>query len=237
VEGDGMNSAGVIFDGDDTLWETMPVYTKAKQEFFSEMASLGFDRQEVESTFESTDVANVSRLGFTKHRFPTSMAETYQAFCNKYRRAAEDAIEQRVKGIGYSVFGDPPIVFDHAQGVLSQLRPHYKLILATKGDREVQQAKINLSGLADFFSEIYILDHKTDKELQHIVKDSGLEVGRSWIVGNSLRSDINPGLRVGLKAIWIPYHTWDYEEDVEPNSQLVYKVNSLAGSLSILLPE
>jgi putative hydrolase of the HAD superfamily len=232
-----MNSAGVIFDGDDTLWETMPVYTKAKQEFFSEMASLGFNRQEVESIFESTDVANVSKLGFTKHRFPTSMAETYQSFCNKYRRAAEDAIEQRVKGIGYSVFDNPPIVFDHVQQVLSQLRPHYKLILATKGDREVQQAKIDHSGLADFFSEIYILDHKTDKEIRHIVEDSELEVGRSWMIGNSLRSDINPGLRVGLKAIWIPYYTWDYEEDVEPNSQLVYKVDSLPESLSILLTE
>jgi putative hydrolase of the HAD superfamily len=129
------------------------------------------------------------------------------------------------------------VIFDHAQLVLSQLRPHYKLILATKGDHEVQQAKIDHSGLADFFSSIYILDHKTDKELGNIVEDCKLDVSRSWIIGNSLRSDINPGLRIGLKAIWIPYYTWDYEEDIEPNSKFVYKVDSLAESLNILLPE
>lgn len=232
-----MKSSGIIFDGDDTLWETMPVYTSAKQEFFREMSSLGFNPREVESIFESTDVANVTRLGFTKDRFPTSMAETYQSFCDKYQRPSEITIEQRIKGIGYSVFDRPPVVFEHAQRVLSQLRPHYKLILATKGDHEVQQSKINHSGLADFFSSIYILDHKTDEELRNIAEECELSVSRSWIIGNSLKSDINPGLRVGLKAIWIPYYTWDYEEDVEPNSEFVYKVDSLEESLAILLPE
>jgi putative hydrolase of the HAD superfamily len=232
-----MNSAGIIFDGDDTLWETMPVYTQAKGEFFREMSTLGFDQQEVERIFESTDVANVNRLGFTKHRFPTSMAETYRSFCDKYKCLVDDVIEERMRGIGYSVFERPPVVFDHAERVLIRLRPHYRLILATKGEREVQQAKIDRSGLADLFSSIYILDHKTDKELRHIIEDSKLDVNCSWIIGNSLRSDINPGLRVGLKAIWIPYYTWDYEEDVEPNSKLVYKVDSLKESLDILLPE
>lgn len=232
-----MKSAGIIFDGDDTLWETMPVYTQAKEEFFREMSTLGFDRQEVERLFEHTDVENVNRLGFTKHRFPTSMAETYRSFCDKYQCLADDTIEERMRGLGYSVFDRPPVVFDHAERTLARLRPHYKLILATKGDQEVQQSKIDHSGLANQFSSIYILDHKTDKELRHIVEDCGLDVTSSWAIGNSLRSDINPGLRIGLKAIWIPYYTWDYEEDVEPNSKLMYKVDSLEESLAILLPE
>lgn len=232
-----MKAAGIIFDGDDTLWETMPVYTSAKQEFFREMSTLGFNPREVENIFESTDVANVSRLGFTKHRFPTSMVETYQSFCDKYRRPAETTVEQRVKEIGYSVFDRPPMVFEHAQRVLAQLHPHYKLILATKGDHEVQQSKIDHSGVDDFFSSIYILNHKTDEELRNITEDCELDVGRSWVIGNSLKSDINPGLLVGLRAIWIPYYTWDYEEDVEPNSKFVYKVDSLEESLAILLPE
>jgi putative hydrolase of the HAD superfamily len=232
-----MSFTGIIFDGDDTLWETMPIYTRAKREFFGEMSSLGFDPQEVENVFETTDVANVSRLGFTKHRFPSSMAETYRSFCDKYQRVAENAVEQRMRGIGYNVFDSPPMVFDSAPRVLARLRSHYKLILATKGDHEVQQSKIAQSGLADFFASIYVLDHKSERELSQILEECELDVSNSWIIGNSLKSDINPGLRLGLKAVWIPYYTWDYEEDVEPNSKFMYKVESLEDSLKILLPE
>lgn len=232
-----MSSAGIIFDGDDTLWEMMPVYTKAKREFFSEMSSLGFDSQEVESVFESTDVANVNRLGFTKHRFPTSMAETYRLFCEKYQHAAEETVEQQMRRIGYRVFDRPPRIFNNAERILTRLRPYYKLILATKGDREVQQAKFDHSGLAGYFASIYLLDQKTDRELRQIIEECDLDVHNSWSIGNSLRSDINPGLRLGLKAIWIPYYTWDYEEDVEPDSKFVYKVDSLEESLKILISE
>jgi hypothetical protein len=88
-----MSSAGIIFDGDDTLWYTMPIYTKAKQEFFYEMSALGFDPQEVERAFEQTDAENVSRFGFSKRRFPTSMAETYQLFCTKHRFPLDEAVK------------------------------------------------------------------------------------------------------------------------------------------------
>jgi putative hydrolase of the HAD superfamily len=232
-----MKSIGIIFDGDDTLWETMPVYTAAKEEFFKEMSLIGFEPQEVEKAFESRDVANVRKLGFTKHRFPTSMAETYQFFCGKYNFAAEEVVEQRMKGIGYSVFAKPPLVFPYAEQVLSKLHFRYKLILATKGEKEIQQSKVEHSGLSKYFSKIYFLDQKTEHELRQISQDCELDIPNSWIIGNSLKSDINPGLRIGLKAIWIPYYTWEYEEDEHPTSDSLYKVHSLSDCLDILFPE
>ena len=41
---DGAKRKGVIFDGDDTLWETMPLYTGAKERFYGLMGASGFDR-------------------------------------------------------------------------------------------------------------------------------------------------------------------------------------------------
>ena len=35
---------GVVFDVDDTLWETMPLDTGAKQWFYRLVAKTGFDR-------------------------------------------------------------------------------------------------------------------------------------------------------------------------------------------------
>src|SRR4051794_22098441 len=63
----------VIFDGDDTLWRTMPLYTASKQRFFALMDNLGFDSKAVENDFEARDIKNVSAWGFTVERFRRSM--------------------------------------------------------------------------------------------------------------------------------------------------------------------
>ena len=39
-----------------------------------------------------------------------------------------------------------------------------------------------------------------------------LDPGRSWMVGNSIKSDVNPALAAGLGAIFIPNaNTWALE--------------------------
>jgi len=231
-----IQQAGVIFDGDDTLWETSIFYKEAKEEFFHEMADLGFNYKEVEEFFNKTDLANVAKFGFTKKRFPTSMAETYRAFCKRYSYKNENDTERKLTTIGNGVFQRKPILLGHADSVLKKLQPHYKLILATKGDLEVQKAKISHSGLGSFFERIYILEHKTEREMQRIVDENQLDIGRSWKIGNSLKSDINPALNIGLKAIWIPYHyTWAYEEAETQESSNFHKASSLEEALKFLL--
>lgn len=231
-----MQRPGIIFDGDDTLWETSIFYKEAKEKFFLEMADLGFDCKEVEEFFDKTDLANVVKFGFTKKRFPTSMAETYRAFCEQYNYKNETDTELRLTTIGSGVFQRKPILLDDAEYVLKELKPHYELILATKGDSEVQKDKISHSGLASHFHRIYILDHKTETELRNIVNENKFNISKSWAIGNSLKSDINPALNIGLKAIWIPYHyTWAYEEAEPQESPNFHKASSLKEILNFLL--
>jgi putative hydrolase of the HAD superfamily len=232
-----MISDGIIFDGDDTLWETAPLYTRAKEEFFARMAALGFDPLEVQKTFQLIDVANVDRFGFSKERFPTSMAETYRLFCQKHETILDLTIETAMRNIGNSVFNAVPTPCDSAEFVLNCLVGHYKLILATKGDREIQRAKIERSNLARFFDAIYILDRKTAQDIERITEECELRVRTSWVIGDSLRSDINPALEVGLNAIWIPKSSWAYEDDIIPKSDQFYKLHELSDSLSLLIRE
>lgn len=228
---------GVIFDGDDTLWETAPLYARAKQEFFNKMSSLGYDRRDVERDFHNIDVANVDRLGFSKHRFATSMVETYRLFCNRSSLPYERSIERKIEAIAYGIFGNTLTTYECAEHVLARLWSHYKLILATKGDEEIQLAKIDQSGLAHFFSSIQILDHKTEREFRRIAEECKLDISSSWVVGDSLRSDINPALEVGFRAIWIPNDAWAYENADVPDSDRLFKVNALQDSLRLLIPE
>lgn len=231
-----MKVPGIIFDGDDTLWETASLYASAKEEFFREMSSLGFELQEVQETFKNIDVANVDRFGFSMHRFPLSMAETYNLFCDKHSLAAEQGVTERVTSIGYSVFTKFPENCAYALEVLAQLQPHFRLILATKGDYEVQHSKINQSKLGPFFYSIYILEHKTPHELQRISEACDLDILQSWVIGDSLKSDINPALRAGFRTIWIQKDTWEYEKDEQIISDKFFKVETLDNSLRLLLP-
>jgi putative hydrolase of the HAD superfamily len=45
-----------------------------------------------------------------------------------------------------------------------------------------------------------------------------LKPERTWMVGNSPKSDINPALEIGLNAVFIPHsHTWTLErQEIRP---------------------
>jgi putative hydrolase of the HAD superfamily len=229
-----MNRNAIIFDGDDTLWETMSHYSTAKEEFLKQMISCGFDRLAASAQFETIDVNNVRGMGFSRHRFPHSMVETYRYFCKRIGNRLDQQIEEAIRQIGYRVFDMPPIVFEDAAYVLESLKSSHCLILATKGDREVQTGKINQSGLAHYFDAIYIFEQKGMAEFKTIIDDRGLSTRSCWSIGNSLRSDINPALEVGLSAIWIPRHTWDYEIAEESANPRFYKADRLIDCLEIL---
>jgi len=41
----------------------------------------------------------------------------------------------------------------------------------------------------------------------------GMEPERTWMIGNSPKSDINPALAAGLNAVFVPHaHTWVLEK-------------------------
>ena len=45
-----------------------------------------------------------------------------------------------------------------------------------------------------------------------LVAGEGLDPTRTWMIGNSIKSDVNPALAVGLGAVFIPNdNTWALE--------------------------
>jgi len=207
-------ATAAVFDGDDTLWRTQPLYTSAKRRFFHEMELLGFDPLKVEPLFDRVDIANVRRFGYSKTRFPNSMVETYRRLCRAQRIRPSRLVMPKLEGIGASVFAAAAEIYEGAPAVLAALRSwRVHLALVTKGDRAVQEKRIAESGLAEFFDQVAIVEEKTEHELLQVLERAGSRPDSSWAVGNSVRSDVNPALRVGMFAIWIPNETWHYEAD------------------------
>jgi putative hydrolase of the HAD superfamily len=201
----------IIFDGDDTLWRTMPLYTAAKQRFFALTANLGFDAKCVEEEFEARDMENVSAWGFTVERFRRSMVETYEAFARRQGKSPTLRIEQRISQVATSVVRNKTRPMPRAKEVLRALHGRWRLVLLTKGEYALQERRVAESGFNEFFERTVIVEHKNRETFLQVVRELDATPERTWSVGDSLRSDIMPALEAGLNAVWIPQETWGYE--------------------------
>ena len=197
------------------------------------MSRLGFPKNEVLEKLDEIDIAHITKQGFAKERYPFSLIKTYHYYIKKAGRKIDPKIEELVAGIGWKVFRQVPERVKGVDEVLNQVKKRFFLILATLGDPEIQHKKILHSGLKSYFSAIYVLKHKTIEEYQQILEEHKLNKEETWIIGNSVRSDLNPGLRLGLNCILIPASTWKFEEE-KPFSDQYIQINALTEILEYL---
>lgn len=201
----------LVFDGDDTLWRTMPLYTTAKRRFFAYMVELGFDAKCVEDAFEARDVKNVAAWGFTVERFRRSMVETFEEFIRRKGEAPTLRTAERVSRIATSVSRNKTRRMPGAREILQQLRGRCRLVLLTKGEYALQEQRIAESGLGEFFERVVIVEHKDRSTFEQVQRELHSPAASMWSIGDSLRSDVRPALQAGLNAVWIPQETWGYE--------------------------
>jgi FMN phosphatase YigB (HAD superfamily) len=139
------------------------------------------------------------------------MRETYEHFRRSAGAVPDPAVADRAAGIGRAVFDAVPLVRDDAREALERLRQSYRLVLFTAGDAEVQRHRIDQTGLGQHFDAIYVTPQKSDDTWCEMIQRLGVHVHASWSVGNSVRSDINPALRRGLRSIVVAGKSWEYE--------------------------
>jgi putative hydrolase of the HAD superfamily len=91
------------------------------------------------------------------------------------------------------------------------------MILITKGDLQHQERKISESGLAPHFLATEVVSEKDDATYRRVLARHGIDPTRFLMIGNSLKSDIAPVLRLGGLAAHVPYHlTWEHERLATP---------------------
>jgi putative hydrolase of the HAD superfamily len=204
--------AAVIFDGDDTLWSTEILYDKARGDAREVVEAAGLDGAEWEQLARVIDVANVAHFQYSPKRFPTSCVQAYEELCASRELIPCNDTIQRVRKAANSVFARDPAVDPHAVEVLCTLRRRrVRLALLTKGDAVVQEQRVDRSGLRDHFDIIRIVDQKTPAGLATLALELGAPLANTWMVGNSVRSDILPALEASLRTIWLNAHVWEHE--------------------------
>lgn len=227
AEAPGGATLTLIFDGDDTLWKTMPLYSNAKRRFFALLKSRGLDEFAVASEFETRDVDNVARLGFTLRRFELSMVQTYRKFNTSASPRIRAADLDRIRKIVQSIAASDARPRRDAATVLRSLRQKHRLILATKGAGQVQRRRIEASGLSQFFERIFIVRQKDADTFLSMTKRLRVLPSHAVSIGNSARSDVLPAIAAGMQAIWIPNTTWAYEDVELPKLEELVVITSL----------
>ena len=95
---------------------------------------------------------------------------------------------------------------------MAYLQPRHDLTLFTKGHAEEQKLKLDRSGLNVYFGHTAIVKEKDAPAYRRLVEERGLDPARTWMVGNSPKSDINPALAAGINAVFVPHdRTWHLE--------------------------
>ncbi len=148
---------------------------------------------------------------FSQKRFPSACAKVYESYFPGCPRAAKKEAYE----IGKTVFSSESPFKEGAENVLDFLKyKKDKLILLTKGDKEIQSKKIKDKKLERWFgNSTYIVDDKSAFYFQRVLDSEKIPTLKNvFSVGNSFKSDIEHALEIGLSGIYISERRWDFEK-------------------------
>jgi putative hydrolase of the HAD superfamily len=211
-----MRKQNILFNLDDTLVYCNRYFNQVIELFVNQMSSWfdQFTRNEIQHKQLELDLESVKEYGLSSERFPESFVGTYKYFCDKTGKEKKKSDMEYVRELGFGVFKIPVEPIPYMNETLQILKEEgHELYLHTGGDEANQRRKITQLELTTFFEHrIFISEFKDTTALSDILKTIDADPKKTWMVGNSLRTDIVPALEKQINAIYIPAETeWKYD--------------------------
>ena len=198
----------LLFDADDTLWENNVHFERAFEAFVTFLNHERLSPQEIRDVLDKFERAGISSQKYGSRAFADSLVQTYQ----EITASRDDGELAAVQQFGLRILEIEMELIEGVEETLEALRPHHDLLLVTKGDLEEQRLKIDRARISGLFDAHVITQEKRTETYRDIAESLDLEPDRSWMIGNSTRSDIQPALEAGLHAVFIPHEmTWHLE--------------------------
>ncbi len=199
----------ILIDADDTLWENNIFFEKSIDHFITQLEHLGYTREYIRHILNETEKRNIRQHGYGVRSFRRSLEDTYLKLAGN---AARREIVQEIERLAVELEATPPHIMDGVPETLAYLAKHHRLVLLTKGEAAEQAAKVERSGLQSYFDAIEIVMEKDAAVYERMIEQFKIVKTQGWMVGNSPRSDINPALKIGLNAVFLPHpNTWHLE--------------------------
>jgi putative hydrolase of the HAD superfamily len=199
----------LIIDADDTLWENNIYFEQAFEEFVEYLNHSTLTPEEIRAVLDEIEIANNKLHGYGSTSFARNLRKCYQHLAEREVRP-EDL--DRIMSFGQRLLNHPMEVIEGVDATLKYLSGRHHLVLFTKGHREEQKLKLDRSGLRNYFKQTSIVKEKDAQAYRMLIAENRLDPDRTWMIGNSPKSDVNPALEAGLGAVFIPHpHTWTLE--------------------------
>ncbi len=201
----------LLIDADDTLWENNVYFERAIAQFISFLDHQTHAPAEVRAVLNEVERECIVKHGYGIHSFAHALMDTFE------RLSAEPPtpeLHERIHSFAHAIAEHPVEILPGVPETLGYLGARHHLILMTKGNIAEQTGKIERSGLKEYFAAVEIVAEKDPQTYGEIVGKYGLPADSTWMVGNSPKSDINPALRAGLNAVFVPHdNTWILEHE------------------------
>lgn len=228
----------LLFDLDDTLWNFKENSKEALQNIFDEYKLYRYyptfedyfeyfeghnkalwnlyGRQQITKEFLSVErfLAPLRPFGIMNTALATEMGSAYLDRC-----------------------AEKTMVMPHAMETLRYLNQKYQLAIISNGFEEVQYRKIKRSGLADYFSHIFLSEqigfHKPDPEFfnQVLYKLSATR-NECLVIGDNFQTDIVGAMNAGLDQVF--YNPDHLDEGIDLNQKPTYVIDDLALLMNFL---
>lgn len=123
-----------------------------------------------------------------------------------------------------------------AEALLKTLVTQYDLYLASNGSSAVQNARLDAAGIRPYFKRIFISEeigaNKPSPAFFRACFSAipNFQAADAIIIGDSLTSDIQGGLQVGLRTIWFTPYGTPPQDNISPT----YTIHSLEELPSLL---
>jgi putative hydrolase of the HAD superfamily len=226
----------IAFDADDTLWDNEIFFRESERQFCKLINSHNpnLTEKEIMPVLFDNEVGNLSIYGFGVKSFVLSAIETAGKLLNN---DVPYSIISSIVQIGRNQLMQPVTLLADVEDTLKRLKESgkYRLVVATKGDLLDQESKIKRSGLEQYFERTIIMSDKREEDYRKMIKSLNCKPEKLVMVGNSFKSDILPVVNLGVRGIYIPYHTtWAHEVVETIEHERITEITRLKEILELL---
>ncbi len=214
----------LIFDADDTLWDSNIHFLEAFDAFAAAIVRAGIEieRREIQALVHNSELELIPSLGYGRRPYVAALRLAADRLAPP---AIRKSLDSDIDSIGNHLVERHSQLLPGVEPTVRELSTRHRLMIFTKGRREEQIRKLERSGIGPYFSRMETPHEKDVHAYRRLIRDAELDPSASFMIGNSPRSDINPAVRAGLGAVFIPYpHTWELEQEEITSHERIIEV-------------
>jgi putative hydrolase of the HAD superfamily len=199
----------LFIDADDTLWENNIFFDAIVSRFVAMVGRHGCPPEHARARLLDLERARTKEFGYGVLNFQASLElACAQLLEGRDWQDERGALRELCTGLRRRAV----LHLADVEATLTVLASRHRVVLFTKGDLDDQLGKVARSGLRGRLHQVDVVVEKDADTYRDALRRHGTTPERSWMIGNSPKSDILPAIEAGLGAVFIPHAaTWTLE--------------------------